>query len=166
LLIRRLTSSDLERYREIRLEALRIAPQAFGSDYEESKNRTLEQISHFITDEPDHFMLGAYEERKLIGIVSLTRCAGIKMRHKAEVNQMYVTPDARGQGVSRQMMHTLIEMAKQLPGLEALNLTVVVPNIEAGALYDSLGFIGYGLEPRSSKIGDDYFDETLMQLQL
>jgi RimJ/RimL family protein N-acetyltransferase len=164
-LIRRLTSTDLESYRELRLEALKTAPRAFGSDYEESKARSLKQLTHFITDEPDRFMLGAYLDQRLIGIVSLMRWTSIKNQHKAEINQMYVTPDARGLGAARQMMNTLMAMAKQLPGLETLNLTVVVPNTEAKSLYESLGFVSYGLEARSLKIGDDYFDEMLMRLQ-
>ena len=153
-------------YRKLRLESLRHSPEAFGSDYEESKSRSPEELSHFLSDEPDRFMLGAFSGKQLIGMVSLHRQRGIKMRHKAVINQTFVTPGARGQGVSRQLMTTLIESARRLGNINALTLGVVAGNIEARSLYDSLGFIEYGLEKKALKVGDTYFDEALMELVL
>ncbi|HIG44614.1 MAG TPA: GNAT family N-acetyltransferase [Gammaproteobacteria bacterium] len=166
MLIRRLTSADLEDYRGIRLEALRVSPQAFGSDYEESKARSLKQLGHFIVDDIDHFMLGAFDDQQLTGIVSLRRLGGIKMRHKAEINQMYVTPGYRGKGVSRQLMTVLIRMAREVPELVGLKLSVVSTSVEASSLYKSLGFTRYGIEKRALKIGENYFDEALLELDL
>lgn len=43
VIIRRLNRTDWEAYRSIRLEALQLAADAFGSDYEEASKRTPEE---------------------------------------------------------------------------------------------------------------------------
>ena len=42
--IRRLTPADVESYRDIRLEGLRLNPEAFGSSYEEERDRAAEEF--------------------------------------------------------------------------------------------------------------------------
>lgn len=63
-------------------------------------------------------------------------------------------------------MVELIARARLLPGLEILNLTVTSNNLSAKGLYESLGFICYGTEPKAMKVGDEYLDEDLMILML
>ena len=46
-----------------------------------------------------------------------------------------------------------------------LHLTVVTHNRAAVKLYEKNGFRIYGTEPRSLKIGDNFYDEHLMVLE-
>jgi RimJ/RimL family protein N-acetyltransferase len=43
-----------------------------------------------------------------------------------------------------------------------VHLCVVTENEAARRLYQRLGFTSYGIEPRSLRIGDRYYDEDLM----
>ena len=93
--IRTLTEDDAALYRELRLEALQTNPEAFGSSYEEAAARPLSATAERLRT-PGAVTLGAFEEAALIGNVTLVRDEGLKMRHRANIYAMYVTPAARG----------------------------------------------------------------------
>ena len=57
-------------------------------------------------------------------------------------------------------------MAREMDGLEQVNLCVVSNNERAKKLYQSVGFEIYGTERNALKYNDRYFDEDLMALHL
>lgn len=59
-----------------------------------------------------------------------------------------------------------MKRARDLEGLEHINLTVVSLNSQAKRLYASEGFTSFAREERGLKIGDSYFDEEQMALRL
>jgi RimJ/RimL family protein N-acetyltransferase len=64
-------------------------------------------------------------------------------------------------------METALAHARALPGLEQVNLSVVIVNAAARGLYASLGFVPYGLERRALKLPDGTaLDEEHMVLFL
>jgi ribosomal protein S18 acetylase RimI-like enzyme len=166
--IRILTEEDAALYRALRLEALQTNPEAFGSSYEDEEARPLSATAERLRAQqtPGTFTLGALENGALIGTVTVVRDQGRKMRHRANVYAMYVTPAARGRGVGRALLAEAIRRARAVPGLEQLHLAVVSSNTTARALYDALGFVVYGRDPRTLKIGEQYFDEDMMVLRL
>jgi RimJ/RimL family protein N-acetyltransferase len=68
--------------------------------------------------------------------------------------------------VARAMLEKVLAQCKTIDGLEEVNLAVGTFNQPARALYKSLGFETYGIEPRAIKIENTYVDEELMVLQL
>lgn len=170
--IRPLTEADASVYWAVRLRALREEPQAFGSSYEEQKDRPLavvaERLRAMTAD--DDFILGAFEGTgalSLLGIVAFGRETGRKNRHVGMVYQMYVAPEVRGRGYSRALLEALIARARTLDGVERINLGVVVGAAAARGLYTALGFEVYGRQPEALKVdGGTYCDEELMSLRL
>lgn len=162
MIIRKLQISDTSAYRELRLEALQVSPEAFGSDYEESLQRPNSDFAARLQDRPGEFMLGAFDDLRLVGIVNLSHRSGTKVRHKADVYQMFVTPSCRGKRIGRSLMEYLIGEAEKTESIEWLCLSVVLGNDAAVNLYESLGFQPYGVEVQALKIGENYFDEVLM----
>ncbi|MBI4220875.1 MAG: GNAT family N-acetyltransferase, partial [Chloroflexi bacterium] len=79
---------------------------------------------------------------------------------------VYIAPEARGKGAAKALMLDLIQAARRWPEVEELRLAVVVENESARKLYRTLGFRGFGIEPRAMKIGDKYVDEEHMALLL
>jgi len=167
--IRELTEADTAVYWPLRLRALREEPESFGSAYDEAKDRPLAAVAARLREiaEQGDFLLGAFDDDQLVGIVAFGRETGRKNRHIGSVYQVYVAPEGRGAGVGRALMQALIARARTLDALEQLTLAVVTSNAAARALYISLGFEVYGRQPRALKLDDGrYLDEELMALWL
>lgn len=165
--IRTLTSADAEIYRGLRLQSLRRHPEAYLSSYESEKKLSIVTTRIRLEPSENNFTMGAFDDgEKLVGIVTFFRESRPKIDHKANIYSVYVDSDVRKQGVGRRLMQELIARARLLPGLEILNLTVTSNNLSAKRLYESLGFICYGTEPKAMKLGDEYLDEDLMILML
>ncbi|WP_230199431.1 GNAT family N-acetyltransferase [Bacillus ndiopicus] len=162
-----LNESNAQLYQKIRLSALKINPEAFGSTYEREVEFSLEFIAERLRPSPDKFVLGAINDSdSLVGVVTFMRDSNLKTNHKGNVFGMYVAPEYRGQGIGKLLMANLVNMAKKCDGLEQINLTVVSENSSAKTLYKSLGFEVYGVERNALKFNGQYFDEDLMVLYI
>ncbi|WP_243648702.1 GNAT family N-acetyltransferase [Hazenella coriacea] len=162
-----LDKEDAEVYWPCRLRALKEEPFAFGSSYEEARLTPIEQVRQRLESDPNKFNLGAWDEDgRLVGIVTFSRETLIKMQHKANIFAMYVIPEARGKGIARQLLAEVIRRAKQIEGLEKIQLTVAANNVSAVQLYRVLGFETFGVERRALKVQGEYIDEEWMVYHL
>jgi ribosomal protein S18 acetylase RimI-like enzyme len=156
--VRRLLPEDAARYREIRLEGLRVSPEAFGNTFEVENARPIELFADRIRDSET---MGAFEGAEILGVAGLRANQGPKESHKGTLVGMYVRPQARNRGVGRRLVEAVIEVARTR-GVELLQLAVVSDNGPARRLYARLGFVEYGIEKKSLKQGGRYTDEVLM----
>lgn len=167
LIIKILHESDAQQYQDLRLSGLLLNPEAFGSTYERESSFSLDTVKDRIRPGKDKFVLGAFNEAgSLEGIVALVRESGMKTAHKANIYGMYVAKDKRGQGIGKRLMLALIKIARDMEGLEQINLTVVSDNERAKKLYRAAGFKTYGVERKALKFTGKYYDEDLMVLPL
>jgi len=144
-------------YREIRLEGLRMHPEAFGSAFEQEQARPLDFFRERL--ETNVIFAGFLGEEPL-GTAGFMVQAGVKRAHKGMLWGMYVRPAARGTGLARLLVETVLAHARER--VELIELSVVAENRVAYRLYASLGFEPYGLERRALKIDGRYWDEALM----
>ncbi|WP_178024123.1 GNAT family N-acetyltransferase [uncultured Paenibacillus sp.] len=165
--LRLLEERDAAAYQSLRLRGLQVNPEAFGSFYEREAAFAIETVADRIKPNKDRFVIGAFDEDgTLTGIVTFIRENSPKTRHKGNVFGFFVIPELRGKGVGKALMRELLARAKQLEGLEQLNLAVVSANGSARRLYESVGFQTYGTERRALKWDGEYFDEDYMALKL
>jgi ribosomal protein S18 acetylase RimI-like enzyme len=75
---------------------------------------------------------------------------------------MYVRPSSRNLGVGHLLVSAVLEVARE--NVELIQLNVVRENRPARRLYESVGFLEFGMERKASKQGDKYYDEALMAL--
>ena len=165
--IRLLTSADAQPYWTLRLEALKNHPEAFLSSYEESVRRknAVEQTAENFTTK-GNYTFGAFDQAELIGVVTLLQEERKKIRHRANIFAMYVSPSKRGAGLGKALMMAAIQKAKSIEGIEQINLNVTATNQRAKQLYAKLGFQEFGLEKNALKLGDVYYDDFYMVLFL
>jgi len=170
VIIRGLNEADAPAFRALRLRALHEHPEAFGASYEDALATPVEGMAARLRHDdtwPYNFVLGAFDNTDaLIGMIGFMRQSGEKVRHKGAIWGMYVARESVGLGMGRALMERAIVEARQQPGLEQIELTVVSTNEAVRHLYQSVGFIVYGVEPQALKVGGEYVDEDLMVLRL
>jgi ribosomal protein S18 acetylase RimI-like enzyme len=159
--VRRLAQGDAESYRDIRLDALRCNPEAYGSTFEAEDAQPLTWFAHRLGGSA---VFGAFDGPELVGIAGLLIGTGKKQAHKGVLWGMYVRPGSRKAGIGRRLVETIIELARHQ--IELLQLSVVSDNKEARRLYASLGFLEYGIEKNALKQDGHYYDEVLMTMDL
>jgi ribosomal protein S18 acetylase RimI-like enzyme len=162
-MIRRLQKSDAAAYRTIRLDALRLHPEVFGSSYEEESQYPLEQFAQFLS--PPDTALGAFVGDRLVGTIGLYVPRKLKQQHKGHIVGVYVDAAYRRAGLARALVNAIVAEARQAR-LRVVQLAVTVGNDAARRLYVRIGFRSYGIERRALLVGDVYFDEELMALEL
>jgi RimJ/RimL family protein N-acetyltransferase len=162
--IRRLAhenEADVALFRDIRLEALKVNSEAFGSTFETENAHALTWFSDRLSTTT---VLGAFRDAKLVAMAGFAIQQGQKRTHKGLLWGRYVRPVARGTGVGRRLIEAVLDLARQ--HVELIQLTVVKENAQARRLYASLGFLDYGLERHSLKHDGRYYDEALMARDL
>jgi GNAT superfamily N-acetyltransferase len=132
--IDRLRTGEGDRWRRIRLQALRDAPYAFGTTHASAAGWTAArweaQVAEFAT-------FVAVVDGGDVGVV---RCAAHVRRDVRELVSMWITPAARRQGMGAQLIESVATWASEA-GATALVLDVVAANVPAVALYERAGFL-------------------------
>ena len=145
-MIRRLGPEDAAAFADIRLEGLRLAPDAFGSDFETERTWPLEKFAERLTSSA---VFGFEEAEVLLGVAGFVADSQRKFRHRGALWGMYVRESARGRGVGARLVEAVIDHARER--VKQLHLHVATTNRTAGALYERYGFRRYGVEPRAMK---------------
>lgn len=161
--LRALRLEEAPQWRQLRLDALRSDPAAFALTYEEALAQSLPEFQAQITtpDSPNA-IFGAFHDDALIGAASFRVHPRQKMRHKADLNGLFVRKDFRGQGIGAALVRAVIAHARQ--HVTVLRLSVAAENTQASALYRALGFVPYGFERRALCADGQYYDEELLAL--
>jgi ribosomal protein S18 acetylase RimI-like enzyme len=163
--IRLLKPEDVEIYRNIRLKALKDHPEAFSASYEEEIEYPIERFKNRLI-EGNTFTFGAFVHDDLVGVVTLGLEQRNKLIHRANIVGMYVDPQKRRSGIGRRLILEAMRKAKEIDFIEQIYLTVTASNQPAKKLYQTLGFQTYGIDKKALKVGNTYFDDELMVLNL
>lgn len=156
--IRRLTSDDVNAYRAIRLEALTVSPESYGTAPENFARRTTESLK--LQMEQMTFFGVIDGSGELTGIVAYGRDDGERETHRGWLMQVYVKPSMRGTGASLALMETAVEHART--EVIQVHLMVGAHNAPAIRLYEKAGFTTYGTDPRCLLVNGRYIDEHMM----
>jgi ribosomal protein S18 acetylase RimI-like enzyme len=155
--IRRVLPEDAALYRVVRLEGLQHHPEAFGASFETERA----QADAFFAERlAGSEVLGAFGSGELLGTVGLRVLPGLKEAHKGQLWGMYVRPQARQAGVGRRLVNALLKAARSR--VELVQLSVWQANTAARRLYESFGFIEYGVEVNALKHSGTYYNSVLM----
>ena len=84
-----LNKNDLSDYKSIRLELLKENPTNFGSSFEEESLFEDEMWERRLNNK-NATSIGAYIGNEIIGICVVMKNPRLKMKHRAELNSMYV----------------------------------------------------------------------------
>lgn len=158
LTVRRLTEQDSEAFRRVRLEALRLHPEAFGASYEAWCQRPTSFFAEKLRS--DRVFGGFDSENTLQGIIGLRCETAPKLCHIATIWGMYVRADLRGSGLAALLMAAALEAAGPV---RTVKLAVVTTNQAACALYRAFGFITWATDTAALCVDGVFHDEFLMK---
>lgn len=172
MLNRPLTGKESIAYREIRLEALRLFPDSFGSDYDEQSALPVLFLEGCLNDPAcPHTVYGTFANAlspdtppRLIAICAITRNTAKKSRHLAELIQLFVLPEFQGKGIARSLVGAALYSTFDGPEIELVELSVNIANKGAIHLYHQLGFKETGILPAQFKGANGYVDLQFMMV--
>lgn len=162
--IRRLDGMDVHILRPVRLAALRLHPEAYGTVYEEEAQVPLDDLARRLLL-PPATMFGGFVGHSLVGIAGLFQQTRIKTRHRADVFTVYVDAAHRGSGLGQALVEAAVTQARGT-GVRVLQLTVTVGNDAARRIYERVGFRGFATEPRALLVNGLFYDNEHMLLDL
>ena len=162
--IRELTLDDFAIWDEMRHLALATESINFGSSNEDEAHKRSELYERNM-GKKDWFILGAFENDKLIGMVGFFRYEQVKTQHKGMIWGMFVHPDFQGKGIGADLMYDAIQRAVNMNGLDIILIGYTEGNAATQKLYEKVGFKVYGREVDCLKHEGQYFNEVLMQMR-
>jgi RimJ/RimL family protein N-acetyltransferase len=128
-------------------------------------NLTEEQERQWIQDHldgPGTLVILAEVPDEVIGCLSFENGLRRRVSHRGNFG-VSVRQAWRGQGIGTAMLKALIGWAEAKPLIEKIALSVFATNVDAIRLYQRLGFVAEGRQPREFKIGPgEYADNVLM----
>ncbi|MEL6430863.1 MAG: GNAT family protein [Planctomycetota bacterium] len=158
--VRALEGADVEAMAALREEMLRDAPFAFlrsaGDRDAVEPCVYAERVAS-----PDNGLFGAFDAvGTLVAAAAVHRVPLDKIAHRATVTGVYTQPAHRRRGLSRALVLECVAWAERSPGVEQVQLAAHAGNVAALTLYEDLGFVRWGVEPRALKVEGEYADEV------
>ncbi len=147
-------------YRDLRLAALRTDPIAFG----ETLDRALAHPDALWRDrlaDGDRLLRFAERDGRLVGLAGAI--PDDDRPGVALIVSVFVEPSARGRGVARRLVSTLLEELADRDDVLTARLFVNDTNAAAITVYASLGFAVVGVEPDGIQHAGRSYDELIME---
>jgi ribosomal protein S18 acetylase RimI-like enzyme len=138
--VRRAVLGDEQILREVRLQALSDAPDAFGSTYERELARTTADWQRWMSPGVAFILYVPAGTRGMV--------AGLRDETDPEVVHlmaMWVHPTIRGSGGADELVGAVIDCARS-EGAKVVRLKVIHGNDRARRFYERMGFCRTGIE--------------------
>jgi RimJ/RimL family protein N-acetyltransferase len=161
-IIRPLEAADAASFKALRLLGASTSPASMVPTYQEEESRSLDEMAARIRPSHTQTVFGAFVADALIGIVGVRRDPLVQVSHKAVIWGVFVDPAHRRGRIAQQLLHAAAEHASRQWQCVQLTLCVNTENVAARKLYASMGFVGFGVEPRSICVDGRFYDEEHM----
>ena len=156
MIVRPLTAADALAFRDVRLEALKLHPGAYGATFADWARRPQRA---YIARIEDGVIFGLFTAKGLEGTLSYDRRKGGNDRHRAGIHTVYLREALRGSGAAKLMLDAAIDRARA-DGVAQIELAVIEDNPRAAAFYARNGFVRYAVTPRALLVDGRYRDQV------
>ncbi|MEI7578882.1 MAG: N-acetyltransferase [bacterium] len=165
--IRKPQLADWESYRTHRLKMLQEFPEAYYTSYEENLLFPPEKWENYIQaslDAANSITLGAWDQSRMIGSLTISWSDKFKTKHSAEIVGVGVEKEFQGRGIAAALFEEALKFIKAKPQFSKVNLGVNAENLPAISLYKKFGFQESGRKRQDIKIGERYYDTLEMEM--
>lgn len=157
-----LSADRWQEYKELRLEALKLEPQAFAMSYAEEVTRAdSDWIDRLKPKYPAAAKLFLEIDSKLAGIIG-SYCEKDDP-HTAIIILVYIRKEFRGLGLGKKMLQKLLNNLSKLPEINKFRLSVTATQIPAIKTYESLGFKEISRKKDEVLHSGKKYDEIVME---
>lgn len=160
--IRKINTDDWKLYKEVRLEALKNEPLAFGSSYEESLLLTTEDRKRMGTPSIYH-MYWVFKDKKIVWIAWRWSNQMKKMRHVADIFWVYLHKEYRWSWLAKKLFDTMLFDIQNEKICLKMKLSVNVEQIAAVKFYKSYWFVEVWRYKGQLWYEWNYYDESVME---
>lgn len=157
-----LDPDDFEVFKRIRLEALRVCPEAFASTLADWESLPDEEWRRRLANNP---VVVSFSGDEPVGIMGLMRQQASKMAHRATIIMVYVRDTERGGERAVAMLDLLLDRARA-SGISQVELAVSAENPAAIRFYRREGFHEIGRIPAGFLHEGREIDEIMMARRL
>ena len=120
------------------IEPLFEAYQLFYGVEEVDRDRNRRFLERFVGTDDEGWLFGAFEGEELLGFTCLHRHkSSLRAADTVLMYDLFVAPEARGQGVGRALIEKALEVARD-SGAVCLEWSTAPDNTTAQRLYDSM----------------------------
>jgi len=158
-----LSINDWEPYKELRLHALKDAPLAFSSSFEDALNKVDGHWMGHLKDDKMSISLFAKSGGKLVGMGAAIFDKKRKTRHIAELVGFYVNPDYRGQGIASKLIEEIIKRIQERPEIKKIKLSVITTQKAGVKLYEKYDFKIAGELKKEFALDGKHYDMYIME---
>jgi GNAT superfamily N-acetyltransferase len=155
---RALTPEDLSALSALRLEGIRLYPNAFLLTEAEAVQAPQTQILNWLMSGNVH---GVTDGRRLVGFAGMHGQGFALSRHRMHVGPFYVTPERHGTGAAELLLDHLVDTARAARASQ-LELWVAEGNMQARAFYAKHGFAAHGRIPSAVILDGVRSDDLFM----
>lgn len=167
MFIRRLMKGDAAVFWHLRKLALESEPIGFAESMAEHEAIGVAGTEARIeAGNAENFIMGAFETGNLIGTAGFYREQKEKRRQIGWIWGVFVHPSHRQKGVGRALILSVIDQARSIQGLAAIQITAAMTQSAARAMYANIGFRLVGTVPGALYVNGKYYDEEMMLLDL
>ncbi len=164
IVIRKATKEDaseiLELIKKVRKESIFLA-----SHQDDPMPSLIEEETMLENSKKFKFWLVAILDNKIVGIINFSGNMKVKKRHRASIG-ISVLKEYWGRHCGSLLIEKMLECARQIPGLEKIELGVFSDNERAISLYKKFGFEVEGVIKKAYLIDGVYHDEIYMCLYI
>jgi ribosomal protein S18 acetylase RimI-like enzyme len=166
--IRKADFKDFKTVKQLMLLALNTDPKAFSvesHEYESNSESWWHSYidSYLYMDDSIHL---AYKGEDLVGMIGIIYDKKIRKKHIATIVWLYVKPEFRGIGVSKNLLSSALKEISNNSKITKISLMVNKPQVYAIKLYKKSGFKLAGTLKNELKIGEEYIDTIVMEKYL
>ena len=164
LTVRALAVSEWERFRDVRLMALKDAPGAFATSYTQAAQRTPETWQSLVHG-PTNQIFGLFNGEHLVGITGAFAWPGDPAGKTATLVMSYIVPAYRGRRLSRLLYAAALDWTRANPRFRCVIVAMRASNAASRRACERHGFTPVRTATRTWPDGATE-DEVIYELRL
>jgi len=167
IIIDKLNFAEWQKFKELRLRAIREDPQAFITPYAKEIQTTNEKWQERLKNYQGEnaIMFFAKDDKNLVGMIGTYWNDKNDSEITAHIFGVYVNKKYRGQKIGKALMKKVLQYIRERKNIHLVNLRVNVEDKAPFHLYESVGFVEIGRTKIKTSDGTIH-NKILMEMRI